>query len=67
MLVATLYLGVLSSSPQEPILEQTGRGADVQMCHNLAHGDLLGYGVWGVRYWCMCGRPRVQFIPGGVW
>lgn len=37
MQVAALYVGVLPSSSQVSILEQTGRG---QMCHNLAHGDL---------------------------
>lgn len=48
MLVATLYLGVLSSSPQEPILEQTGRGADVQMCRCAIIWHMVTYGIWSV-------------------
>lgn len=50
MQVAALFVGVLPSSSQVSILEQTGRG---QMCHNLAHGDLLGYGVLDMGMGCV--------------
>lgn len=43
------------------------RPAEVQMYHNLAHGDLLGYGVLDMGMGMGCGRSRVQFIPGWVW
>lgn len=32
---------------------QRCRCADVQMCHNLAHGDLLGYGVLDMGMGCV--------------